>query len=163
MALLKELKLIMFGAAADCARDEVHQARRAGIHGNVESGAYSIVMSGAYDTDRDEGEVIYYSGAGGNTEGSATQHTDQSFDHVHNRMLKKSEETGNPVRVIRGSSLDSRYSPGPRSGGKEIYRYDGLYQVTAVFSICYRFRWIQNLPVCAEGQKLTTHQFTVTS
>ncbi|KAG6902876.1 hypothetical protein C0995_010045 [Termitomyces sp. Mi166 len=40
-----------------------------------------------------------------------------------NRALKRSCETGEPVRVVRGFKLQSKYAP------SEGYRYDGLYKV----------------------------------
>ncbi|KAH0826997.1 PUA-like domain-containing protein [Lanmaoa asiatica] len=54
---------------------------------------------------------------------TAGQSFDQSFEHKHNKALKRSVETGKPVRVIRGYKLRSKYGP------SEGYRYDGLYVV----------------------------------
>ncbi|KAH9937933.1 PUA-like domain-containing protein [Amylocystis lapponica] len=118
-----------------CSRKELveiglHLARTAGISGNQTYGAYSIVMSGGYTTDQDKGETIYYTGAGGKKEGDVAQTNHQSFEHMHNNWLMKSIESRRPVRLIRGSKLDSDYAPGPRSASKVIYRYDGLYYVT---------------------------------
>ncbi|KAH9847802.1 PUA-like domain-containing protein [Lenzites betulinus] len=130
----------------------VHQASRAGIHGRASEGAYSIVMSGLYEDDGDKGERILYTGTGGQKEvrtlGVADSHkrcsfrshvcssrcdtqpgnggqqvSDQSFEHPMNKYLLTSIRTGNPVRVVRGSTLSSKYAP------REGYRYDGLYKV----------------------------------
>lgn len=50
----------------------VHRALQAGIVGKGGEGAESIVLSGGYVDDRDDGDVIIYTGEGGrdpNTEG----------------------------------------------------------------------------------------------
>ncbi|KIJ16732.1 hypothetical protein PAXINDRAFT_74937, partial [Paxillus involutus ATCC 200175] len=96
-------------------------------------GAYSVALSGGYDDDVDAGYAFTYTGAGGrDLKGTkaapknlrtAEQSYDQSFDHNHNKALKRSVETGKPVRVIRGFKLRSTYGP------SEGYRYDGLYTV----------------------------------
>ncbi|KAF9246110.1 PUA-like domain-containing protein [Melanogaster broomeanus] len=54
---------------------------------------------------------------------TAEQSFDQSFENNHNKALKRSAETGKPIRVIRGFKLRSKYGP------SEGYRYDGLYVV----------------------------------
>ena len=43
----------------------VHRPIIAGIHGRENEGAYSIVLSGAYEDDKDYGEHFLYSGCGG--------------------------------------------------------------------------------------------------
>lgn len=43
----------------------VHLPIVAGIHGRENEGAYSIVLSGVYADDQDNGEEFYYSGCGG--------------------------------------------------------------------------------------------------
>jgi len=124
----------------DCSRDAVHGPLRAGIHGTAEDGAYSIVMSGGYEDDDDNGDVFIYSGQGGRdystdklskTRGkgkhwAAPQSTDQDWTRG-NRALQVSSQTKKPVRVVRGrlsNGTTSRYAP------PEGYRYDGLYKVT---------------------------------
>ena len=75
---------------------------------------------------------------------TAPQSSDQSFEHRDNKALlvcvslrhalaecnlvclQRSVETQNPVRVIRGFKLKSKYAP------REGYRYDGLYTVEKV-------------------------------
>lgn len=42
----------------------VHLPTQAGISGSALEGADSIVLSGGYEDDRDEGEVIVYTGEG---------------------------------------------------------------------------------------------------
>jgi len=91
-------------------------------------GAYSIVLSGNYEDDTDNGEIIIYTGTGGREEGGSwTGHTeqiaDQTFDHRDNKALKMSAVYKRPVRVIRGSQGASNFAP------FQGYRYDGLYIV----------------------------------
>ncbi|KAF9457853.1 PUA-like domain-containing protein [Collybia nuda] len=137
----------------ECSQAGVHAPLRAGIHGNATDGAYSIVLSGGYEDDEDNGETITYTGQGGrDTKGTLTHQLQgktvrrhrlvslkdpystihklwegaQSADQewvLGNRALKISCTTKNPVRVLRGFTLKSPYAP------TEGYRYDGLYVV----------------------------------
>jgi len=108
-----------------CCNDAVHRATQAGICGNQEDGAFSVVMSGVYE-DVDEGDVIIYTGTGGGHTGHPTKPTwDQSWDWAQNKALIVSSHTGKPVRVIRSSECGSKYAP------YEGFRYDGLYTVSA--------------------------------
>ncbi|KAJ7931415.1 PUA-like domain-containing protein [Mycena leptocephala] len=108
----------------------VHGMSQAGIHGSNKRPAYSIVMSGRYKDDFDEGERFVYSGEGGtgdNKNGKRNFLGDQCADQSWtrgNKSLQLSYESKVPVRVVRGHTLGSRYAP------VEGYRYDGLYQVT---------------------------------
>ncbi|MFD5308352.1 YDG/SRA domain-containing protein [Streptomyces ardesiacus] len=102
----------------------VHRPRIAGICGTKATGAESIVLSGGYKDDEDHGDVIIYTGHGGQ-DGSGNQISDQSLDDSGNAALVTSHLQGLPVRVIRGSKSESIYAP--RSG----YRYDGLYRVAS--------------------------------
>jgi len=123
----------MWSERKDIIADGVHAGNEKGISGTGEDGAWSIIINGGYEDDIDEGDTIYYSGAGGRGEktpdgksirGEGPQTSDQSFDHVHNRPLKTSSITLEPVRVIRGSGLISEFAP------LHGFRYDGLYEVT---------------------------------
>ncbi|KAF9445239.1 hypothetical protein P691DRAFT_785511 [Macrolepiota fuliginosa MF-IS2] len=116
----------VFDSRKACYDAKVHRATMKGIVGNVFEGAYSIVVNEGYEDDIDEGDVIWYTGAGGqdNRGGSEPQKSDQSFDHPSNRALARNIDTRHPVRVIRGSK-DSKW--GPVQG----YRYDGLYDVVS--------------------------------
>ncbi|ORX41032.1 PUA-like domain-containing protein [Kockovaella imperatae] len=117
----------------DCSTDAIHAPTVAGISGNEEDGAWSVALSGGYPDDVDLGEAFTYTGSGGrDLKGTknnpknlrtAPQTSDQSFSNPKNAALKRSAETRQPVRVIRGFKLDSPYAP---LGG---YRYDGLYTV----------------------------------
>ncbi|KAF7784342.1 hypothetical protein Agabi119p4_507 [Agaricus bisporus var. burnettii] len=120
----------------DCSQDAVHAPWVGGISGGRQ-GAYSVALSGGYDDDVDLGYGFTYTGSGGrDLHGTkdkpknlrtAPQSSDQSFEHSFNQMLKVSSETRNPVRVVRGFKLQSKYAP------SEGYRYDGLYVVEKAF------------------------------
>ncbi|KAF7801382.1 histone-lysine N-methyltransferase, H3 lysine-9 specific SUVH1-like [Senna tora] len=78
--------------------------------------AVSIVSSGGYEDNAEDGDVLIYSGQGG-----AKGASDQKLERG-NLALEKSLHRGNEVRVIRG--LRDIATP----GGK-IYVYDGLYKI----------------------------------
>ncbi len=99
----------------------VHRALQAGITGGATLGADSIVLSGGYVDDEDHGEVIIYTGHGGQ-DSRRKQVNDQEFTR-QNQALVKSCLEGLPVRVIRGSGHKSAYSP------PQGYQYDGLFWV----------------------------------
>lgn len=108
-------------------RDELHESRvhvptQAGISGSQTEGAESIVLSGGYEDDTDYGDVLIYTGHGGRDPSTGQQIHDQPFTRG-NRALALSKSNELPVRVIRGSSHQSPYSP-PYG-----YSYDGLYAV----------------------------------
>ena len=100
----------------------MHRPLIAGISGSEREGADSIVLSGGYEDDEDLGDEIVYTGHGGRDQDSGRQIVHQSLARG-NLSLAHSSTEGLPVRVIRGTNLDSPYAP--RSG----YRYDGLYMV----------------------------------
>lgn len=103
-------------------RAGVHRPVRAGISGSALEGAESIVLSGGYEDDRDDGDTIVYTGQGGRDAMSGRQKGNQMLLRG-NLALACSQRLGRPVRVVRGSGQGPPYAP--RSG----YRYDGLYQV----------------------------------
>ncbi|CAH9131673.1 unnamed protein product [Cuscuta epithymum] len=79
----------------------------------------SIVSSGGYDDEGDDGEVLIYTGQGG-----VQRRDGQMFDQKLERgnlALEKSLHRSNEVRVIRGVK-------DPWTTGK-IYLYDGLYKI----------------------------------
>ncbi|KAI3622599.1 uhrf1 protein [Moniliophthora roreri] len=102
----------------ECSVDAVHAPFVAGIAGGPE-GAYSVALSGGYEDDVDLGYAFF------------ALHLKASISHLktmqRNKALKVSSETKEPVRVIRGYKLDSKYAP------YEGYRYDGLYIVEKVW------------------------------
>ncbi|TFK68925.1 SRA-YDG [Pluteus cervinus] len=108
----------------------IHTRIYAGISGSKNEGAFSIVVSGSYEDNRDSGDTLEYTGTGGQKNSFSkpgAQTYDQSFDHQHNRALQRSFETRKPVRVIRGPNANPKFAPA--SG----YRYDGLYVVTDAY------------------------------
>jgi putative restriction endonuclease len=100
----------------------VHRPTQAGISGRAEDGAASIVLSGGYEDDADYGDEIVYTGHGGRDPNTGQQVADQQFIRG-NAALAHNKVAGLPVRVIRGTQLDSPYAP------EQGYRYDGLYYV----------------------------------
>jgi putative restriction endonuclease len=100
----------------------VHRPLMAGICGNPHEGAESIVLSGGYEDDEDRGDVIVYTGHGGNDPGTGKQVADQALARG-NLALVRSMVDGLPVRVVRGSRHASPLAP-PFG-----YSYDGLFFV----------------------------------
>jgi len=100
-----------------------HRNWGSGIDGNGSEGTAAIVLSGGYEDDKDLGDEIVYTGAGGNDSNTGRQIADQSWLNRGNAGLLKSMNEGLPVRVIRGHQHKSEYSP------KKGYTYAGLYSV----------------------------------
>ncbi|KAL5059090.1 hypothetical protein RYX36_030694 [Vicia faba] len=81
--------------------------------------AVSIVSSGGYEDNTDDGDVLIYSGQGGvNREKGAS---DQKLERG-NLAMEKSMHRGNDVRVIRGLK-DVMHPSG------KVYVYDGIYKI----------------------------------
>lgn len=96
-----------------------HTQKQRGISGHEETGAYSIVVSGAYDDkNKDEGDIIYYS-----AEGAHGRDASRRAEVKGNRALRASISSGRPVRVFRNAKDGGRFAP-PCG-----IRYDGLYRV----------------------------------
>jgi len=102
------------------AKAKVHPPLVAGISGGKNEGADSIVLSGGYEDDEDFGDVIIYTGAGGQKNNK--QISDQELDGV-NLALAKSKIENLPVRVTRGHKHKHELSP------IKGYRYAGIYHV----------------------------------
>jgi putative restriction endonuclease len=100
----------------------VHRPRVAGISGRGGEGADSVVLAGGYEDTQDCGDEILYTGHGGRDPESGRQIGHQDLTKG-NLALAYNKLHGLPVRVIRGASHRSPYSP---AAG---YRYDGLYLV----------------------------------
>jgi SAD/SRA domain len=109
----------------------VHRGLVNGIFGDEEEGAYSVSVSGGYEDDIDEGYKFVFTGEGGRhlnvdpKTGKAKNlrtapQTRAQGMKKGNLALKRSCETGNPVRVIRGYKGKSVWAP------REGYRYDGV-------------------------------------
>lgn len=99
----------------------VHRHLMAGICGGKD-GAESVVVSGGYVDDIDNGDEVIYTGHGGNDPATLAQIADQEW-RVGNAGLAANCIEGRPVRLVRGAHRKSRYAP--PSG----FRYDGLYRV----------------------------------
>ncbi|KAK4787287.1 hypothetical protein SAY86_011120 [Trapa natans] len=107
-----------------------------GLHGQTQAGidyvraressngepiATSIIVSGGYEDDEDAGDVITYTGHGGQDQ---SNHQCAHQELVGgNLALERSMHYGIEIRVIRGIK---NYS----SGMQMIYVYDGLYRIT---------------------------------
>lgn len=65
----------------------VHRPQISGIHGRGEEGAYSIVLSGGYKEDTDDGNTFVYTGCGGKdlsgNKRTGVQNRDQKLEHVN--------------------------------------------------------------------------------
>ncbi|EIW59479.1 SRA-YDG [Trametes versicolor FP-101664 SS1] len=109
----------------------VHSGILAGIYGNKHEGCYSVVLSGQYEDDKDEGYRFTYTGCGGRDtkdgEKVGPQTCDQSWNNSRNMSLRVSAQTKKPVRVVRGYKSSSDFAP------VEGYRYDGLYTVESAW------------------------------
>lgn len=98
-----------------------HRVTQQGIDGNPKDGAASIVLSGGYPDDQDNGDYLIYTGEGGQF--NQKQEKNQSFETSKNKALVTSQIHGNPVRVFRGIRNESDKT-------KTVYQYGGLYYVT---------------------------------
>jgi len=106
----------------------VHRQLQAGIAGGAYTGAESIVVSGGYEDDEDYGDLIVYTGQGGNDPNTGRQVADQQLT-LGNAGLMKSRVEGLPVRVIRGAHPGSAFAPATG------LRYDGLYYVEDAYHV----------------------------
>lgn len=104
----------------ELAFSRVHRPRRAGVCGTQKLGAESIVLAGQYEDDEFGEPEIRYSGNGGRDPKTGRQTTDQIATGT-NLALLTSQETGQPVRVLRKVPAED--------GGPDVYRYEGLYRV----------------------------------
>lgn len=122
------------------AESGIHPPNQKGISGSIYTGADSIVLSGGYEDDEDDGDVIIYTGAGGQKNG--IQVSDQVLEG-DNLALAKSKIENLPVRVTRGHKHKNPLSP------KTGYKYAGLFYVDDYWKeigksghIVWRFRLI---------------------
>ncbi|KAL5120457.1 hypothetical protein ACEQ8H_001747 [Pleosporales sp. CAS-2024a] len=100
-------------------RDGAHGSSQGGIFGEKDKGAYSVVVSGGGGYhDKDDGDVIIYSGTKGK-DFKATEATQQMIT---------SHDLANEIRVLRSHQLPSKNKYRPSVG----LRYDGLYKVTKI-------------------------------
>ncbi|KAK4478248.1 hypothetical protein RD792_017533 [Penstemon davidsonii] len=107
-----------------------------GLHGQVQAGidyvpasqsatnepiATSIIVSGGYEDDEDAGDVIVYTGQGGQDK-NHKQVGNQKLE-TGNLALEMSLNYGVEIRVIRGLKYEGCSS-------RNVYVYDGLYRIT---------------------------------
>ncbi|TFK71206.1 hypothetical protein BDN72DRAFT_794256 [Pluteus cervinus] len=109
----------------------VHRPLQSGVGGRITDGAASVILSGGYEDDVDMGNIIEYTGAGGQDDSGwgpypKPQTKDQPWGDSQ-KWLLKSYQLQKPVRVIRGAHCRSKYAP------IEGFRYDGLYLVKAAY------------------------------
>mmetsp|Transcript_3858 Transcript_3858/g.9406 ORF Transcript_3858/g.9406 Transcript_3858/m.9406 type:complete len:276 (+) Transcript_3858:3-830(+) len=114
----------------ECSKDAVHGPWVGGIAGSGKTGAYSIVLSGGYEGDTDDGTAFTYTGSGGRdltgNKRTAPQSSDQELKGG-NLALAINLLRRRPLRVVRGYKLKSAFAP------RQGYRYDGLYNVVEVW------------------------------
>ena len=122
----------------------IHRPHVAGIAGSGKSGCISIVLSGGYEDDKDDGEEFTYTGSGGRdlsgNKRTAPQSSDQTlekgnegiarscyakFDDKNGGDAGEDWKKGHPIRVVRGykGKKHSKFAP------EEGCRYDGIYKV----------------------------------
>ncbi len=95
----------------------------AGIDYGPDGNAISIILNGGYKDDLDLGDLVIYTGQGGQSKtGEKRQVEDQKIVRG-NKALVNSHLNQNPVMVIRGFKGEKKFSP-PTG-----YKYDGLYSV----------------------------------
>ena len=109
------------------------EARAAGVHRYLINGidyeratglSTAIVLNGGYKDDQDLGDVIIYTGEGGQNANRTEQIRDQDWSKG-NGGLRNAQTAGEPVRILRGFKPKNPFSP--TTG----YRYDGLYTVVS--------------------------------
>eukprot|EP00878_Enallax_costatus_P002906 GHUV01003100.1.p1 GENE.GHUV01003100.1~~GHUV01003100.1.p1 ORF type:complete len:864 (+),score=393.39 GHUV01003100.1:552-3143(+) len=129
----------------DCRQWGAHFPHVAGIAGQSSRGAQSVVLSGGYEDDHDEGEWFLYTGSGGrDLSGNKRTNKEQSFDQTFenmNKALKISCLRGLPVRVVR-SYKEKRSSYAPST--ETPVRYDGIYRILR----CWRKKGAQGFLMC---------------
>ncbi|XP_053623803.1 E3 ubiquitin-protein ligase UHRF1-like [Plodia interpunctella] len=127
----------------------VHRPPVSGIHGRDVEGAYSIVLSGGYEDDVDNGIEFTYTGSGGRDLSGNKRTAEQSCDQTltrENKALARncavkqiSEQGGDagaewrggkPVRVVRSYKMMKHF---PKYAPKEGIRYDGIYKVVKYY------------------------------
>ncbi|EST07131.1 SRA-YDG [Kalmanozyma brasiliensis GHG001] len=167
-----------WGKRMECSTAAVHAPTVAGISGNEEVGCWSICLSGGYEDDIDLGTTFTYTGSGGrDLKGTkdnpknlrtAPQSSDQRWEGK-NASLKRSVQTGKPVRVVRGYKGGNQFCPA------EGYVYCGLYRVERAwmergasgFKVCrFEFRRLPGqdaLPTFDhDEEELSEHETEVT-
>ncbi|XP_045779852.1 E3 ubiquitin-protein ligase UHRF1-like [Maniola jurtina] len=127
----------------------LHRPIVSGIHGRDAVGAFSIVLSGGYEDDVDDGYEFTYTGSGGRdlsgNKRTAEQSCDQQFTRQNRALARNcaakpvSERGGDagdnwrqgkPVRVMRSYKMRKAF---PKYAPPEGIRYDGIYKVVKYY------------------------------
>jgi len=121
----------------------IHRPPVGGIAGSAKIGCPSLVLSGGYEDDVDNGDEFYYTGAGGRDLSGNKRTAEQSFDQELTRTnaalalncaCKLDDKNGGeaedwtkgkPIRVVRGYKGAKHSKFAPEIGN----RYDGIYKV----------------------------------
>eukprot|EP00092_Neocalanus_flemingeri_P024497 GFUD01026565.1.p1 GENE.GFUD01026565.1~~GFUD01026565.1.p1 ORF type:complete len:605 (+),score=218.89 GFUD01026565.1:105-1919(+) len=121
----------------------IHRPHVAGIAGTAEHGCPSLVLSGGYEDDVDDGEEFTYTGSGGRdlsgNKRTAEQSSDQELTRTNAAIARncdckfddekggeaKDFSKGRPIRVVRGYKGAKHSKFAPEVG----CRYDGIYKV----------------------------------
>jgi len=135
----------------DCASSGVHRPPVAGISGQGNVGAQSIVLAGGYEDDEDRGDEFTYTGAGGRDLSGNKRTADQSMAQqltltnlalarncaafnektkLNGGDAKEKWQAGKALRVVRSwkgrkHDKNNKYAPEEEMG----LRYDGIYKV----------------------------------
>ncbi|XP_034839518.1 E3 ubiquitin-protein ligase UHRF1-like [Maniola hyperantus] len=127
----------------------LHRPSVSGIHGRDALGAFSIVLSGGYEDDVDNGCEFTYTGSGGRdlsgNKRTAEQSCDQKFTRENRALARncaaksvnenggnagKNWRQGKPVRVMRSYKMRKAF---PKYAPLEGIRYDGIYKVVKYY------------------------------
>ena len=98
----------IFENRIDLSHRRVHRPTQAGISGSQKEGADSIVLSGGYEDDLDQGKVIIYTGHGGRDVNTEKQVAHQELTDK-NLALALNCQNELPVRVIKGANHKSNF------------------------------------------------------
>ncbi|RIA81528.1 PUA-like domain-containing protein, partial [Glomus cerebriforme] len=128
-----------------CSESGVHRPPVAGIAGKASIGSVSIILSGGYPEDTDNGDEFYYTGSGGRdlktgNKRVARQSFDQELTKTNEALARtcdavvdakhgakaKNWKNSMPVRVCRSSKLAKH---NPKFAPVEGIRYDGIYKL----------------------------------
>ncbi|KAF0444535.1 E3 ubiquitin-protein ligase UHRF1 [Gigaspora margarita] len=128
-----------------CSESGVHRPLVAGIAGRADIGAVSIVLSGGYPEDKDDGEEFIYTGSGGRdlktgNRRTAPQSSDQELTKFNMALARtcnaptdeknggkaKNWKKSKPIRVCRSAGLSKH---NPKYAPEDGIRYDGLYKL----------------------------------
>ncbi|KAJ3336495.1 hypothetical protein HDU93_002697 [Gonapodya sp. JEL0774] len=149
--------------------DGVHGPVVGGIAGTAKQGCRSIVLSGGYPEDEDNGDTFTYTGSGGRNlkEGNRRtkeQDSDQQLLKGNLSNWKKSR----PIRVLRSSKMIKEATKKQRGieyvPKEDGFRYDGIYKLVRYWPernakgfLCWRYEFRRDDPAPApwtpEGQQ----------